>query len=251
MRYLFISVLLIALISCEKTKLAQKKEIDPAGKALVKVGYFSAYSTRNNFPVQLIIDTLKLGGLFTYGAVQPGGEYYAVEPGTRTIKVSVPFINTKNDSLLLFSGSINLTADARQTIMITDTAAKTEATLLNDDVTPPVGNLTSRAKFFNGIPNVGPVDLYVRTPSGVINPATNIDYKKVSNSFEFPGIGNDTFQIVPAGQPYTGFTSTNVITTTIFITSVFGRNYTVVARGYAGLLVTDTRRAQISLITTR
>lgn len=264
MRYLIVATFIITLISCDKTELAQKTEIDPSGKALVKLGYFSPYSTPTNTFVHSKIDDIRLTNTFQYPIAYPGGgfnmggnsfaDYLAIEAGTKVIKVSIPKTGTNTDSVSLFTGSITLTADTRQTIMITDTMANTQATVISDDVTIPTGNLTARGKFFNGIPNAGALDLYIRTPTGVINPATNIEYKKVSNYFEFTaGIGNDTFQIVKTGQAYTGFSSPNVLATYIFTTSGFGRVYTILSRGYVltPASTTDLRRPQVSLIVNR
>lgn len=260
MRYLFISALIITFISCEKTKLAQKIEIDPTGKALLKVGYFSPYSTPNNFLIQLKIDTMRVSNLFNYSNVYPGGgfntggsgfpDYYAIDPGSRVIKISVPFAGTKNDSLVIFSGTVNLTADTRQTVIITDTAANIQATLITDDVSDPSPTM-ARAKFFNGIPNSGPLDLYITTTTGVIiTAATGINYKQVSSYFEFPAnLGAVNFQVVKTGLP---LLPANVIAAygTLPTAAAVGRNYTVLTRGYilTPVSTTDTKRPQVSVI---
>lgn len=256
---LFIASVVFTLLSCEKTKLAQKDEVDPTGKALVKVGYFTPYSAATNVGVQLVVDGIRVSNTFTYAITYPGGgfnmggqsnpDYLAVATGSRTLKVSIPKAGTNTDSIVLFTGPVTLAADSRQTVMLTDTGANTMATLVPDVVTAPVGDRTARAKFFNGIPNAGAIDLYIVPPTGVAYvAATNIDYKGVSPYFEFAaGQGSVTFQIVKTGLPNT---TANIIASYVFGSSGFGRNYTILSRGYVltPVSTTDIRRPFVSVI---
>lgn len=250
----------ILFTACEKNKLAQKVELDPMGSAWLKVGYFMPFSAFNNKSVQVTIDGKRVGSVMTYAIATPGGgynmgglinpDYYAVTPGTRAIKISIPNAGTSNDSILYFNGSITVAADLRQTVMLTDTGTNAEATVITDLISDPApGN--ARAKFFNGIPNAGAIDLYV-TPAatGVSTLLTSgIAYKSTSSYFEFTaGTGALTFAIVRTGMPNI---AANQLTTYSFTASQAGRVYTILSRGYNIVSTTDNRRPFISLIVNR
>lgn len=266
MRYLLIATILIGFSACKKNKLAQKEETSPDAQAYVKIGYFSQYSTPTNVGVQMKVDNQRLSTLFTSPTPYPGGgfntggssfaDYLAVSSGSKNLIISVPGTGTNTDSVVRFNGNVNLTANIRQTVMLTDTGANTQATVISDDVTPPVtaGNF-AKAKFFNGIPGSN-IDLYIRTPTGVLAPVKNIAYKGVSDYFDFSaGVGSDTLDIVLAGATYTSATSPtlaryiwasgNIIQT---------RVYTLLSSGYSNIsasATTDNRRPRVSVVLNR
>lgn len=248
----------VALSGCDKNKLAQKIELGPEGNALMKVGYFMPFSTINNRNVQVVVDNQRSGSLITYAIANPGGgynmggsvnpDYYAVDAGSRLLKISMPVTGSNADSVIVFSGLVNLAADQRQTVMITDTGSAAQATVVTDLIADPApGN--GRAKFFNGIPNAGPIDLYVTLGSTTTLLASGVAYKGTSSYFEFAaGVGSLTFAIVRTGMPNI---AANQLATYAFTASQAGRVYTVLSRGYSGLTTADVRRAQVSLIVNR
>ena len=260
MRYIFLAIIVYGLTSCEKNKLAQKVENDPTGNALVKIGWFSQYIALNNDSVQVKLNGERISGKFTAPTPYPGGgfntggnsnaDYMALTPGTSNLIVSAPKKMTNIDSIVKFNGSVNLTANIRQTIMLTDTGANTAATVVTDDLTPPLTPGMAKAKFFNGMPGTT-LDFYIRTSTGAIVPAAkNVAYKGVSSYFEFPaGSSVDTLDVVNAGATYPTTTplaryvwaQTNIIA---------GRVYTILSAGYPtiGYLTTDNRRARVSVV---
>ena len=264
MRYLLIATSLLSLVACKKIKLAQKEETNPAGTAYVKIGYFSQYTAANNVGVQLKFDNNRVSTLFTSPTPYPGGgfntggnsfaDYLSVAPGARNMILSVPNANTANDSVMRFNGTVNLTANVRQTVMLTDTGSNTQATVIQDDITPPEtpGNF-ARAKFFNGMPG-STLDLYIRSSTGIMNAATNVAYKGVSSYFDFSaGVSNDTLDVVPTGTTYTS--STTPLARYVWTQSniVIGRVYTILSAGYPSISYTgtDNRRARVSVVLNR
>jgi hypothetical protein len=263
MRYTFLAIIILGLTACEKNKLAEKVEVDPSGAASVKLGYFSQYIAANNVGVQAKFDNERVSNTFTSPTPYPGGgfntggnsfaDYLAIEPGSKNLIISIPKVNSETDSVVRFNGPVNLTANVRQTIMLTDTGANTAATVLIDDITPPVTPGMAKAKFFNGMPGTT-LDFYVRTSTGVIvSGAKNVPYKSVSNYFEFPAGGSvDTLDVVNAGATYPTTTplaryvwaQTNIIPT---------RVYTILAAGYPTIPYTgsDNRRARVSVVLNR
>jgi Domain of unknown function (DUF4397) len=246
---------LILANACKKNEATLlKTNLDVDGKANVKVGYFSPVSSLTNRGVQVKVDEARVTSLLTYAVAFPGGglnmgglsnaDYLLVDAGSRNVKVSIPAVNTNTDSVMLFSGSLNMLANRKQTILLTDTLPNVAATVVYDDVADPPSGF-SRAKFFNGIPGTT-VDLYVRTPLGVVNAAKDIPYKGVSTFFDISGsIGADTFQIVRSGNAYTPANVVSSYSNTILA----GRTYTVLSRGYINVVsTTDIRRPLVSLI---
>jgi hypothetical protein len=249
----------LILAGCEKNKLAQKIEVDPTGNAWLKVGYFMPFSASTNKSVHVTVDGQRIGSVITYAIANPGGgynmggsvnpDYYAIAPGTRAVNVAIPKAGSNLDSIVVFSGSINVAADQRQTVMLTDTGTIAKATVISDIITDPAAG-NSRAKFFNGIPNAGAIDLYVTPSAGVSTLLTSgIAYKGASGYFEFPGgVGTLTFAIVKTGMPNI---TANQLSTYAFTASQAGRVYTILSRGYDGLGTADARRSQVSLIVNR
>lgn len=258
------------LTGCKKIKLAQKIELDPTGQAWIKVGHFMPVSGANNRPLQITIDGQRIGisiGTgstatpyplnYLYGFPAPGGgyntlgsvnpDYYAVPAGTHLLTLAVPKAGTNQDSIIYFNGSITLAPDIRQTVMLTDTGTAAVATVITDLIADPFpGN--ARAKFFNGIPDGGAIDLYI-TPSGGSPTllAGSIAYRATSGYFEFPaGTTTLNFKIVKAGLPVTSF-----LAEYNFAASQAGRVYTIFSRGYSVLSTTDSRGPRVSIVVNR
>ncbi len=270
MKKIFLATLITGFLlsACEKNKLAQKTENSPSGSALVKFGYFTPWLA--NAPVQIKVNDVRVSSIITYAIAYPGGgfnqggqtfaDYIAIDPGQLKspvkITLTVPKVGTNTDSVNLFSGSFTLQPDKRQTIMFTDSTTAIQTTVIADDTQDPVPN-QARFKFFNGIPNVGAnIDLYAVSAAGTFLVASNIPYKGVSNYFDTPAgaTGNITFSMVKTGLPLSnanlvGGTSTNNPYSTSALLN--GRVHTVLARGFAGVSSTDSRRPLLSIIVNR
>jgi hypothetical protein len=257
--------------SCEKVALTQKEELDPGSAARVKFGYFTALSASTNRNVHIKVNDERVTNLLTYAISFPGGgfnqggqtfaDYIAVNSSITKVpvnlRIAIPNFNKNTDSVVLFNGSVTLTEKIKQTVMFTDTMPNIQATVLNDETTDP-SIAVAKFKFFNGIPNAGNIDFYVTSSAGTFLAASNVPYKGVSGYFETPvtGLGNITFSMYRAGTSPTsnanlvgGGTSTNHPYSTSGLGN--GRVYTVLARGYTGVSLSDARRPQPTLIPTR
>jgi hypothetical protein len=263
MKYIFITIALFILIACDKIKLAEKEETSPEGTAYVKAGYFSQYVSANNVGVQMKFDGERVSNLFTSPTPYPGGgfntggnsfaDYLSIAPGSRNLIISIPKAGTNTDSIVRFNGSVDLTAGTRQTIMLTDTAANTQATVIADDITPPQTGNFARAKFFNGMPG-STLDFYIRSSGGTLAAAKNIAYKGLSAYFDFPaGLSNDTLDIVTAGTNYTSSTTPLARYVWAQTSIIPGRVYTILSAGYSSIAytTTDNRRARVSVVLNR
>ncbi len=258
---LIITSFFVLFVGCEKTKLSQKIEVDPAASARVKFGYFTPVSTVTNAGVQLKVNGIRVSNLLTYAVTFPGGgfnqggqtfaDYINVDENLTqlpvTLKLSIPAFNTNTDSVTLFTGPVNLVSNTKQTVMFTDTFPNIQATVLKDDTPDPAPG-AAKFKFFNGIPNGGNIDFYIVSSAGTFLAASNIPYKGVSGYFETPvsGLGNITFSMIRAGMPNIpanlvggGSSTTHPYNATALLN---GRIYNVNARGYAGVALTDARR---------
>lgn len=244
----------LSLGSCEKNDLRLTNDVVVEDKAYLKVGYFTAWA--RNPGVQVKMNNQRVSNNLTYAISFPGGglnmlgslnnDYLALPPGSNSIQLSIPKAGSNTDSLELYKGTINLALDKKQTVFLTDTVPNIQATVVADPIIDDVLFGFARMKFFNGIPNWPSIDLYVVTASAGTIVIRDIGYKGVSAAFDVP-IGSTTFQIVRAGQP--NITANQLATYTTTPTSQ--RIYTVLTRGYVGLVSPDIRRPFISLIVNR
>jgi Domain of unknown function (DUF4397) len=259
-KYKKLSLLLLAIIilvmdnGCKKNSLRVLVTNPINDSALLKVGYFTPWF--QNRGAQIAINGKRVSNVLTYAISFPGGginmggslnnDYLTVTPGPAAIKVSIPKVGTNIDSVSLFTGTINLVANKKQTVMLTDSVPNISATVIFDDADEPAFG-TARMKFFNGMPNLTSLDLYVRTPAG-IQAWRDIRYKGLSPFFDVPTTGADTFDIVNAGAAYTTANTLSRLITT----PGSGRIYTILSRGFSTITTTtDVRRAQVSAIVNR
>lgn len=158
-------------------------------QALLKINYESMYAL--NPGVQVTVNGTRVSPLLVGRTPFPGGgyntmgdarpDYLAVPQGEIKMKISIPQKGTNVDSVVLYNYTMTLEAGKYYTAHVTDTAAKTEAVLLNDDPVRPDSNFV-KFRFLNLMPNVPAVDLYYGTT--VIS--GNIAYKSVSNYIIMP-----------------------------------------------------------------
>lgn len=219
-----------------------------ADQALLKINYESMYAL--NPGVQIALNGTRISPLLLGRTPFPGGgyntvgdsrpDYLAVTQGAIVMKVSIPQKGTNVDSVVLFSYNMTLEGGKYYTAHITDTAAKTETILINDDPVRPDSNF-SKFKFINLMPNVPAIDLYY----GTTVMASNIAYKSASNYFTMAVPSTAVaWTIRPAGGTAVLATYTSASTTTN------QRIYTAFAVGYMG--ATDAvRRPYISFLLNR
>lgn len=247
-----IAVLVVTVIySCKKNSFNITERIKPEGKALVKIGMFNAYTTTP--PIRVSVNGTIISSELVHPTAFPGGglnmlgssnaDYLQVDPGTTKFEFFIMNAGTPIPASKTFEISHSLEAGKRSTLYITDTLQNTSAVLVNDDTDTPDSGLV-RFKFVNLIPNVPALDVYkglnATTATLLIG---NIAYKGVSDYVNIPS-GTDSFFVRPAGSP---------ITTVPVARRSFNllnqRIYTLLSRGYNGILpVTANRAANISAI---
>ncbi len=111
-------------------------------------------------------------------------QFLSILAGTRNIKVNVAGTSTS-----VIDADIDFATDSLTTIIATNFAAQIEALVLDDEGTPPSGNLL-RIRVVHSSPTAPPVDVYVTAPGADINSATptlsNVPFKANSNFLEIP-----------------------------------------------------------------
>lgn len=244
----------LSMGSCKKNTLRLTNDQLVEDQAYLKVGYFTAWA--RNPGVQVKMNNQRVSNNLTYAISFPGGglnmggslnnDYLAMPAGNNSIKLSIPKAGTNEDSVELFSGSVDLALNKKQTVFLTDTVPNIQATVVADPIIDDVLFGFARMKFFNGIPNWPSIDLYVVTASAGTIVVPDIRYRGVSAPFDVP-IGSTTFQIVRAGQPNIAANQLATYNTT----PTSQRIYTVLTRGYVGPVSPDIRRPFISLIVNR
>lgn len=239
----FLAVAMIFFVSsCNKDTEYKAPQTFPNGNtAYLKINYASLHAT--NPSVQIAINDVRVSGSITGRTPFPGGgfntsgssfpDYLAVKAGVN--KLSIVGLNrgTQKDSVVMFFTNINLQAGKFYTAHVTDTAARTQALLLEDVL--GFKDTTSRYRFVNLMPNVPLVDLYY----GTTLVSSAIPYLNSSAYFDLPSpLLTAAWTIRETG---TAPTSTALATFTSTNTSLRGRVYTAFALGYRGQTLATTR----------
>jgi hypothetical protein len=242
-----ILIIVLVFVGCKKNEQRLITTTGTDGKALIKINYAMPFAL--NPSVQLKLNGERISNLITYNTPFPAGglntgggnyqDYMAVDAGTTTLTISRPNVGTNNDSIVLFTGPINLEAGKNITYHVTDTGANTTIVAVTDNISP-IDSGFSRYVFVNLMPNLPALDLYY----GTTKVASNIAYKAKSPEFTIAAATASSWAIRPAGAASTT-TALASYTNTIPNQRVF----TVYARGYSG--VTGTRAPAVSLLYNR
>jgi hypothetical protein len=242
-----ILILVLVFLGCKKNEQRLITTTSTDGMALIKINYAMPFAL--NPSVQLKINGERISNLITYNTPFPSGglntgggnyqDYMAVTPGSTTITVSRPNVNTSNDSIVLFNGTVNLESGKNVTLHLTDTGATTTIVTTVDNINA-IDSGFSRYVFVNLIPNLAAIDLYY----GTTLVAPNIPYKGKSAEFTLVAGTGSSWAIRPAGAA-----STSTALGTYANTIPNQRVFTVYARGYSG--VTGTRAPAVSLLYNR
>ncbi len=222
---------LIALTGCDKNELPVPLDYT-SEKAKLKINYASAYAANPTVMLKInnnaVSSPIKYaypfpgGGLNTQGGSQP--DYLSIEKGNNNISLVIPSADFKTDSIVLYTGTFNLTDNDYYTLHLADTANNTQQVLLKEDPATPDSGM-SRYRFVNLIPNLPAADLYFNN----VKVASNVAYMSASDYFtvNFPTASSWAIRAAGAAP-----TSTAIATYTN--TSPNQRVLTVYARGYVG-----------------
>lgn len=235
----YIAVAGLLISGCKREDVASLIDSQsPAGLANVKIIYASAYTVNSSVHLRLngvrvsnnITNTTPFpgGGLNTGGASSPW--YLGVTPGITTVTLAIPNAGTGVDSVTLYNGSSYFAADRYYSAFLTDTAAKTQMVILNDDPTLPANGF-SRFRFVNLMPNQISMDLY----AGTTKVASDIVYKTTSPDFLLPKGDTVRWSVRPAGAAPTSTPIAFYPAYTLGPYTVLDqRVLTVFSRGYNG-----------------
>jgi hypothetical protein len=246
---LFIAGILV--FSCKKNTLSVAPFDLIDGSALFKVNYASPYS--KNPGVQIKIDGNRVSNNITYATPFPGGglntggssnaDYLSLSTGSHTVALSIPKTGSGEDSISLYSTTVELAGNVYYTLHITDTSTNTQSVLLTDLGNKPDSGV-SKFSFVNLVPGSA-MDLYF----GPTKLASNIAYKAASDTFSIPSATSLQFAIRLAGSlPASTALATYPTTGTTTYSIPNQRAFTAYARGYLGLTSTDIRRAMLSFV---
>ncbi|MBS1627010.1 MAG: DUF4397 domain-containing protein [Bacteroidetes bacterium] len=222
----------------------------------LKIIFASAYTTAKNTTL------IKLNGNvvsnyitfpkatpFPGGGYNTGGSnyalYLAVPKGSNTVSVILPKVGTTTDSLVFFSGTVNIPDNSPYTLHITDTAANVKSILVKNLINP-VDSGYCRFRFVNLIPNLTAVDLYL---NGTLM-KSNIPYLGMTDTFSvavganapnYINYATPTWAVRPAGSLPTSAVTASYASTTVLQNQAV---LTLFSYGYAG--VTGNRSPYLS-----
>jgi hypothetical protein len=172
-----------------------------------------------------------------YGGVGSGGAYAAIAPGPYTFTGKIAATTDKDLSISPLAATIE---DGKYYSYymsgIYNTTTKTvDAFVVEDPVVAPTDFSVATVRFVHAISNANPMTLYAKSTV-----APNTEYT-IGAEVAYKGAG--AFTAIPAGvydlsTRYTGLT-TNAMTRT-GVSFVFGRVYTVTARGDITVAATPT-----------
>lgn len=242
---------IVVVYSCKKNTISVAPFDVASDQALFKLNYACPY--RSIGAVQIKIDGERVSNNITYNTPFPGGglntggstnaDYMSLSPGEHTVSLSVPKAGSSDDSIPVYSTTVNVEGKVYYTLHVTDTSANTFSLLLTDLDSKPDSGI-SKFSFVNLVPGSS-IDLYY----GTTKVAANIGFKNATDTFSLAAGANAQFFIRLAGTApnstplamYPTTTSSNYLIPN-------QRVYTAYARGYLDLAPTDTRRAQLSLL---
>ena len=172
-----------------------------------------------------------------YGGVGAGGAYEAISPGQYTLTGKIAATTDKDLSISPLTTTIE---DGKYYSYFMsgfyDAVAKTvDAFVVEDPVVPPTDFTVATVRFVHAISNANPMTLFAKSTV-----APNTEYT-IGSEVAYKGAG--AFTAIPAGvydlsTRYTG-SATNAMTRT-GVSFVFGRVYTVTARGDITVAATPT-----------
>ncbi len=229
--------------ACKKNTFQVTERTYPNGKALVKVGYFSATTLTPTVILKLngsiVSNTLTYAAAFPGGGFNMGGslnaDYMQVDPQSNTLKIYTNVTGTGNEIATVLEAPFTPVADKKQTLYVCDTGSNITTVLAPDVFNFPDSGHTF-VRFINLMPNGGEVDFY----RGTALVASKVGYKAFTDYIDLPPSA-DSFFIRPTGAAPTLAT----IIARRQITTTNQRVYSILSRGYTGV-TTGTRVPNIS-----
>jgi hypothetical protein len=245
-RHSYIAALLFAgvLSACSKDPVRDISGPPPAASR-VRFFNFGVNAPSVNFyanttkmtAIQNSTDGVEATTGVAYGGVGSGGAYAAIAPGQYVLTGKIAATTDKDLAISPLTATVE---DGKYYSYfmsgIYDATAKTvDAFVVEDPVVPPSDFTVATVRFVHAISNANPMTLYAKSTV-----APNTEYT-IGSEVAYKGAG--AFTSIPAGvydlsTRYTG-SATNAMTRT-GVSFVFGRVYTVTARGDITVAATTT-----------
>lgn len=250
--FFILGATLLFMGGCKKNSYFLREATYPEGKALVKVGLFTAYNV--NQPIRVAINGDIISNELLYPIPFPGGglntngslnsDYLMVTPGSAKVELFVMNQGTPVPAGKLSEANLTMEANKRYTLFLADTAQNIAAWVVPDDTQQPDSGFF-RIKFVNAMPNVQLMDLY-RGPNATTNNTlvvSGVEYKGKASDYVNISTANatDSFFIRKNGDPVT---AVPIARRTFAVTNQ--RIYTLFSRGYNG--ATGNRAPNLSAI---
>ena len=221
-----------ALASCEKEYKSIYAFPTSADKANVKFvhtltnAFVGTTTTRSGLQMY-VNDTKVTGAAITFGGgVFPSLEYAQVPAGTVTVKAVMPASGTVPEAIAA-TGSVDIAAGKTYSIFVTDTLPTASIVRIEDDLSAKADSGKYFVRFVNMTPKSGAYDLYGVTDAAIVAP--NVAYKTASGFIQLNASGGArTFNIRKVGS------TTNILATSVSITPIAGRKYTLFSYGIDG-----------------
>jgi len=223
---------------------------------LLKINVAFAYTVNYNTMLikvngQVVSNAIATRTPFPGGGYNTNGSnfalYLSVPKGSNTVSVVLPKVGTTTDSLVFFSGTVNIPDNAPYTLHVTDTAANVKSLLVKNLINA-VDSGFCRFRFVNLIPNLPAVDLYL---NGTLM-KSNIAYLSTTDTFSvriganapnYASFTTPTWAVRPAGALATSTATATYASTNSLQNAVV---MTIFSMGYSGS--TGTRLPYVSFI---
>lgn len=199
-KWLTIAVFALAIVSCEKSELRVTQYDLPADKAYVRFVFLSP----NTPSVMIKVNDVKVNGANTSGSsglfpsITTAADYSAITP-TGTLKLSLANTGTANDSVVIFTNPLGLSANKFYTVTLADTASSRTVFSLEDDVALTDSGFF-RIRMINAMPQSPAINL-IRIDS---TNATTVTRDTIARAIAFKS--GSGFIATPI-SPKTGYTT--------------------------------------------
>lgn len=215
----------IAMYACTKKDGVTLQAYDAyavsATSGLLKVNLAVAYAAdRTNMLIKLngktVSNLLQGRTPFPGGGYNTRGSnfaiYLSVPQGANTVSVVIPKTGTNDDSVVLFTGPVNIADNAPYTLHIADTMVSATLnntkTLLVKNETKLVDTGFCRFRFVNLIPNLSAVDIYlngtlVKSNVAYLAQTDTFSIRTGVNAPNFVNFSTPTWAVRPAGAAST------------------------------------------------
>lgn len=220
------------LAACNKDALILSPTDSSSDGANLRVHYYSPAPNGNYI---LKMDTAKIGGTFFYSQVGPtdGASYFSVKPGTGTAKFVIPQVGTKVDSIVVNTFNYTLEKGKYYSLFVIDTAIKTKALFLNDNLALPAFG-KAKVRFVNTMYNVPAMDIKLTDGTAL---ASGLAFGSATDFIELTANQVAAIRFYNPGTAVQ-LTGTSSSTFVLNLTPGDRRIYTVALRGVAGSTAT-------------